>query len=204
VGTKLVLVVLTLLLSGLAAASGAAAVGLGQHQVASGARTASVPAADGGALVAPEAACPGQEDLGAPAAAQEQSMECMIDFARRQIGLGGLAPVEVLQQSALEKSADILRCDSFSHFACGREFGYWIEASGYTSTPCWRIGENLAWGTGEYGTVRSIFLAWMRSPSHRENILGDYEETGISLRVGTLAGEPSTRVWAQHFGSHCG
>jgi uncharacterized protein YkwD len=130
-------------------------------------------------------------------------MRCMADFARGQAGLSELATAAELEQSAGDKAGDILRCDSFSHFACGRDFTYWMRQTGYISTQCWRVGENLAWGTGEDGTVRSIFVAWMRSPAHRANILGDYVETGISLRVGALEGDPGTRVWTEHFGSHC-
>jgi uncharacterized protein YkwD len=201
VGSKLILVVTAALLAGLATASSAAAVALhNQRVVAAPSQAASSSA---GPLIAPPAACPGQESLDAPAAAQEGTMACMVDFARRQFGLGELAQVEALHQSALDKAADILSCDSFSHFACGREFTYWMKATGYMSAPCWRVGENLAWGSGEYGSVRSIFLAWMRSPTHRENLLGDYDETGISLAVGTLDGQPGTHVWAEHFGSHC-
>lgn len=130
-------------------------------------------------------------------------MSCMVNFARRAAGLNELADASALAQSALDKSEDILRCDSFSHFACGREFTYWMKQAGYISTPCWRVGENLAWGTGEYGTVRSIFIAWMRSPGHRANVLGDFDETGLSLQVGTLEGRPDARIWAQHFGTQC-
>jgi uncharacterized protein YkwD len=163
---------------------------------------ASVGAA-GGALIAPLKACPGQKDLRATSSRQEQAMGCMVDFARRQSGLNELADTAALTESAHDKSLDILSCDSFSHFACGREFTYWMKETGYMSTPCWRVGENLAWGSGEYGSVRSIFIAWMRSPDHRANVLGDFDETGLSLQVGTLEGNPGTRVWAQHFGSHC-
>ena len=130
-------------------------------------------------------------------------MRCMTDYARIQAGLPGLTAVEELEQSAGDKADDILRCDSFSHFACGREFTYWMRETGYMSSQCWRVGENLAWGSESYGTVRSIFRAWMSSPEHRENILDDFTQTGISLRLGTLAGQPGTHVWAQHFGSHC-
>jgi len=130
-------------------------------------------------------------------------MLCMTDFARAQAGLAELATAEELEQSAGDKGGDILRCDSFSHFACGREFTYWMRQTGYISSQCWRVGENLAWGTDGYGTVRSIFRAWMNSPGHRENILGDFTQVGISLRVGTLEGQPGTHVWAQHFGSRC-
>lgn len=163
---------------------------------------ASSAAAAGGGLIAPTAVCAGQ-GLDAPAEAQESTMLCMTNYARAQAGQAVLVPAPELDQSADDKSADILRCDSFSHFACGREFTYWMRQTGYISSQCWRVGENLAWGNGSYGTVRSIFRAWMSSPGHRENILGNFTQIGISLRVGTLTGQSQTHVWAQHFGSHC-
>jgi uncharacterized protein YkwD len=159
--------------------------------------------ASAGGLVAPPDACPGQTKLDAPVAAQERTMLCLANFARAQYGLGPLAVNAELESSAREKTRDIFRCDSFSHYACGREFAYWIRASGYLSAECWRAGENLAFGSGTYGSVRSIFRAWMRSPEHRENVLGDYAETGIDVATGTLEGFGGTRVWTQHFGSHC-
>ena len=158
---------------------------------------------DSGPLIAPAAACPGQDNLRTAAAEQEQAMACMVDYARRQAGLAPLVQQGTLNQSAREKSLDVLRCDSFSHFACGRDFTYWMQQSGYTAASCWRVGENLAWGIGEHGTVRSIFAAWMRSPGHRVNILGDFEEAGLDLRLGTLEGHDGARVWTQHFGSRC-
>jgi uncharacterized protein YkwD len=204
---RLSLIVAVLALASMTAAPSASAVGIQGHRVAAAASSPTAKrataATEGGELIAPSAACPDQEDLGAPAASQEQAMDCMVNFARRQAGLGELASADALAQSAYDKSLDILSCDSFSHYACGREFTYWMKETGYMSTPCWRVGENLAWGTGEYGSVRSIFTAWMRSPDHRANVLGDFDETGLSLQVGTLEGNPGTRVWAQHFGSHC-
>ena len=168
--------------------------------VAAGALSA--PAA-GSTLIAPPAVC-ANSTLDAPIQAQEQAMHCMTDFARRQVGLGGLATAKALAQSSYRKARDVLRCNDFSHSACGRDFTYWMQRSGYTSSRCWRAGENLAWGVGERGTVRSIFQAWVRSPSHRRNILSRFSHIGIGLRVGTLANKRSTRVWTQHFGSHCG
>lgn len=159
--------------------------------------------AGGGRLIAPASACPGQETLDTPIEAQESTMLCMVDFARARAGLGPLATTPELEQSAADKGDDILRCDSFSHSACGRDFTYWMRQTGYISTQCWRVGENLAWGTGTYGSVRSIFRAWMSSPGHRENILDDFTQTGLSLKIGTLAGQPGTYIWAEHFGSRC-
>jgi uncharacterized protein YkwD len=157
----------------------------------------------GASLIAPAAACPNQTGA-ASAAAQEQAMGCMTDFARSQVGLGALADSPQLDLSAADKGTDVLRCDSFSHTACGREFTYWMREAGYLSETCWHVGENLAWGVGAYGTVRSIFRAWMQSPEHRHNILGDYEALGLSRQVGELEGQANTVVWTAHFGSHCG
>ena len=159
--------------------------------------------ASAASLIAPDSACPSQDDRGASAATQEQTMLCMTNFARERTGESDLEATAVLAESARDKSRDIIECDSFSHYACGREFTYWMRATGYLSAECWKVGENLAFGSGEYGSVRSIFRAWMRSPEHRANILGEFSQVGIDLQTGTLGGSGRTSVWTQHFGSHC-
>jgi uncharacterized protein YkwD len=173
--------------------------GLGEQRVVAPAvRTASA-----SVLLAPTVACPGQNSLEAPRVVQEEAMRCMVNFARTAAGLPELAPSSQLGTSALQKSADVLACDEFSHFACGREFSYWIQQSGYTGESCWQAGENLAWGTDEYGSPRAIFRAWMASPPHRRNLLGSYREIGIDVTRGELDGRGGTSVWTAHFGSHC-
>ncbi len=130
-------------------------------------------------------------------------MLCMTDYARSTAGLPPIADATSLDWSAAAKAADILRCDSFSHFACGRDYTYWMREAGYLNARCWRAAENLAFGVGNRGTVESVFAALIDSPVHRHNILGRFEQIGIGLRVGDLAGHLGTRVWTQHFGSHC-
>jgi uncharacterized protein YkwD len=147
-------------------------------------------------------ACP-QLNSEAPATAQVNAMLCLTNAARAQYGE---APVELdaqLAESANDKTADILDCDSFSHTACGHNFSYWIWETGYVTNSCWKIGENLAWGAGSLGTPDSIFRAWLRSPTHRANVLGDYTQVGISTATGQLEGEMSARVWTVHFGNLC-
>ena len=152
-------------------------------------------------LVAPPGTCP---EAPGGAAAEEATMLCLTNYARAQAGEDPLEPAAALQDSAAEKAEDIINCDSFSHFACGREFSYWIRANGYMSTECWHVGENLAWGTGRYGTVSSIFRAWLRSTEHRENLLdARFTQVGIDRRVGQLEGQRGAHIWAQAFGSHC-
>jgi uncharacterized protein YkwD len=184
-------------------ASGAASLRVAQHQAVKRAGRAAASDSGGGRLIAPPRACPAQEDLAAGTDAQQGSMRCMIDFARERAGLAPLSDSAQLDSSAQAKAGDLLACDRFSHDACGREFTYWMRESGYLTGPCWHVGENLAWGSGAYGTVRSIFRAWMRSPEHRLNILGDYAELGLDLTVGSLEGHAAAHVWAAHFGSHC-
>jgi uncharacterized protein YkwD len=147
--------------------------------------------------------CPTAIGLDSPLPAQENAMLCLIGEARERYGLPPLARSPALDQSAIEKGRDLLNCNEFSHTACGREFSFWIRETGYMSSECWRVGENLAWGMDVQGTVGSIFRAWMRSPTHRANILGDFEETGIDFRVGQLGGLTGVHLWTQHFGSHC-
>ncbi len=164
---------------------------------------AAAPGTAAAGTIAPASACPNQESRTATTAVQEQAMLCMTNFARAQVGESALEDTATLEESATDKVGDVLACESFSHYACGREFTYWMRATGYLSAQCWRVGENLAWGTGEYGTVRSIFRALMRSPEHRANILGDFSQVGIDLQTGPLNGSSRASVWAQHFGSHC-
>src|SRR5690348_6589575 len=89
-------------------------------------------------------ACP-QPGADAPAVAQETAMLCLTNAVRAQYGEPPLELDAQLTESADDKTADILNCDSFSHTACGRTFSYWIWQTGYVTDPCWRVGENLAW-----------------------------------------------------------
>lgn len=127
-------------------------------------------------------------------------MRCMTNYARQRRGKPPLAGHGGLDRAARGKSGDILRCDQFAHEACGREFTYWFGRVGYGGR-CTALGENIAWGTGSLGSVRNIFGAWIGSPGHRANILGDFEEIGIGLRVGSLEGNTGAHVWTQEFGS---
>lgn len=144
--------------------------------------------------------CAGQNDAGAPAAAQERTMLCLVNRAREGRGLEPLAAPASLARAAARKSADILRCDEFSHEACGREFTYWSERVGYRGC---REGENIAYGSGAYAPPGSIFQMWMRSSGHRRNILGPYDDVGIGLQIGKLEGNGGAHVWTQEFGQRC-
>jgi uncharacterized protein YkwD len=160
-----------------------------------------------GKLLAPASACPGQSDVSLSAARQEAAMRCMINYARRKSGHADLADTPKLDTSAGDKANDIIRCDQFSHSACGRDFTFWFDQLGYIDpggNGCWRAGENIAWGTGSLSTVGSIADAWIHSPEHLANMLSaSFEQFGVGFEVGPLDGFDGAHVWVTHFGSHC-
>ena len=66
----------------------------------------------------------------------------------------------------------------------------------------YEIGENIAWGTGSYGTPRQVMNGWVHSAGHRENILtAAYSELGIGYLPGqTFQGYDGATLWSQEFG----
>lgn len=155
-------------------------------------------------LLAPQSVCPHQDQRRGPSGALEVAMACMTNYARTHAGREPLRQEADLFRSADHKASDIVRCDAFSHTACGRPFTYWIEQVDYAPGECWRAAENIAWGTGGLATVRSIFRSWIESPGHRANILGGgYVDLGVAIRVGTVDGYRAARVWVQHFAARC-
>ncbi|HTR73791.1 MAG TPA: CAP domain-containing protein [Solirubrobacterales bacterium] len=153
------------------------------------------------AELAPGEACPGQTAAGLSPAEQVTAMLCMTNYARAANGLPKLTLSRRLVRSAEHKTADILGCDEFSHEACHRPFTFWDRHFGYLKG-CWKVGENIARGTGSFAGVRAIFNAWLESPEHHANILGPYRQVGIGVRVGDLEGSEGAVVWTQDFGSH--
>ena len=122
-------------------------------------------------------------------------MLCLVNRARVNRGLEALAAPTSLAGSAARKSADILRCDDFSHSACGRDSEYWPARFGYDGC----VGENIAYSFGAAATPRAIFRLWMNSTGHRQDILrGSYDDIGIGLKVGELEGSDDAHVWTQH------
>ena len=124
-------------------------------------------------------------------------MLCLVNQLRTNRGLEPLATPPSLARAAGRKSADIIRCDEFSHEACGREVEYWPDRFDYGGC----VGENIAYATGRTATPRAIFRLWMSSRGHRENILrSSYDDIGIGLQTGEIEGFTGAHVWTQQFG----
>lgn len=127
--------------------------------------------------------------------AAEQQMLGLHNQARTSRGLPRLCVHPALQRAARGHSADMIQRDYFSHGNVGAR----LHNYGYR----WRTyGENIAYGSGSAGAPNNIFNAWMRSSSHRPNILGrQYREIGVGAVVGTYKGTRNVTMWTADFGS---
>lgn len=86
----------------------------------------------------------------------------------------------VLARAARAHSADMLAHSYFDH----RDFEARMRRFGATGP---LLGENLAWGSGSYGTARGIVKLWLRSPRHRANLLRPaFRRIGIGTATGTF------------------
>jgi uncharacterized protein YkwD len=116
---------------------------------------------------------------------------CLLNAERTARGLVALKFDRELQKAALNHGGDMVSNGYFAHEGRnGSRPADRIRSAGYLSGGgAWRIGENLAWGTGELSSPRSIMVAWMNSAGHRANILlPAYREVGF----GVIAGNPKS------------
>lgn len=91
-----------------------------------------------------------------------------------------LSPLSInanLEIAAQNKSEYLINNNYFAHNTPdGKQFSSWIKDSGYKYS---LIGENLAMN---FNSSKSAFNAWMKSQSHRDNILDpNFTEIGIGL-----------------------
>ena len=109
--------------------------------------------------------------------------------------LGSLAINEKLVEAAQMKADDMVARGYFSHVTPdGKNSWYWFRQVGYNYAAA---GENLA---VNFTDSKDVTEAWMHSPSHRSNIMGEnYTEIGIATAHGTYKGRDAIFV-VQMFG----
>jgi uncharacterized protein YkwD len=130
---------------------------------------------------------------------------CVLNAERRARRMRPLRINRRLSRAARRHARDMVRRRYFSHDSLsGADFVDRIRRAGYLRrTRSWLVGENLAWGSGERSTPRSIMRAWMASRGHRANILGGrFREIGIGVAHGAPVGASSpAATYATEFGS---
>ncbi len=114
---------------------------------------------------------------------------------RQQNGLTTLHLDPELSQAAQKKAEDMFADGYWAHVAPdGTTPWSFITSAGYEYV---YAGENLA---KDFQKSDSVVVAWMESPSHRQNILNDkFRDIGVAVVNGTLNGYETTLV-VQMFG----
>jgi uncharacterized protein YkwD len=87
----------------------------------------------------------------------------------------------------------MLRRDYFAHGNFpGRMAAFHVSGS--------TAGENLAWGSGPYGTAGAVVQAWLASPEHRANLLrASFTRIGLGVVRGTFLGTGDATVVTADF-----
>lgn len=114
---------------------------------------------------------------------------------RNAEALGTLRVNITLERAAQMKADDMATKGYFAHNAPdGKTPWYWFDQAGYDYVAA---GENLA---VNFTDSKDVTEAWMRSPSHRANIMnGNYTEIGIGTAHGIYKGREAIFV-VQEFG----
>lgn len=120
----------------------------------------------------------------------------LANSARVKENLPTLKENTQLSQAAEAKAEDMIKNDYFAHTSPkGIEPWYWIKQAGYQYQAA---GENLAIN---YTDVKEQHSAWMKSATHRANILNTrYQEIGVAVAHGKINGKDTT-VTVEFFGS---
>jgi len=160
----------------------------------------------GMAAPASAAGCTNAETLpgDASAATLRGATVCLLNRERSARGLGALRLNDRLSLAAERHARDMVVRSYFSHDAPGgADFVDRIRRTGYVSSArSWRVGENLAWGSGELASPRSVVERWMASPGHRANVLGPFREVGYGMAPGAPSGGGvQAATYATEFGT---
>jgi len=123
----------------------------------------------------------------------------LVNIAREKEGLMPLGQNETLAKIANDKLNDMIENHYFAHTSpVGRTPWHWFEKEKYDYQ---FAGENLAIN---YTSAEEQQKAWMKSPTHRKNILNpDYKEIGVAFGAGEIDGEMAL-ITVQEFGTRIG
>ena len=113
----------------------------------------------------------------------ERATFCLLNEERTSRGIRPLKRNRRLDLASVRHARGMALRDYFAH---GNFVNRIKKANYLRGARSWRLGENIAWGSGSLATPAEIVDAWMHSPGHRANILnGSFREIGIGIARGT-------------------
>ncbi len=122
----------------------------------------------------------------------EAATICLVNKVRRRSGRRSLKKSSELYQAAQAHADDMVQDQYFAHVSkAGTTVTDRVKPTGYLSGGTWKIGENLAWGSGPMSTPTAIVHSWLDSPGHRQNLMRrSYREAGLAIAVGAPQATP--------------
>lgn len=109
--------------------------------------------------------------------AMEKQLRELINQERAKYRLPPLRELAILSHIATEHSANMAEGRvAFGHDGFNERAQTLMREKKHTS-----FGENVAYCFHVENPLQTIVAKWMQSPGHQENILGDYNETGIGI-----------------------
>lgn len=131
---------------------------------------------------------------------REERIVQLVNAFRRAHGLRALREDKALASAARAHSLDMLQHAYFDHDgpATGGGGRFTLRLSRYTPRSC--IAENIAWGSGSYGTAPGVVKAWRESPEHRHVMLLPWVTLiGVGVRSGTFQGASGASIATADF-----
>jgi len=129
---------------------------------------------------------------------------CLVNRERQEHGLRALRRSKMLDRASREYARTMVRHRFFAHVTPGGgtlkqrilRSNYLDGARGF------KIGENLAWGSGSLATPKERVESWMDSPGHRANILDSrFRHLGVGLSTGAPRQTSlQSATYVTHFG----
>ena len=111
----------------------------------------------------------------------EKAVFCLLNMQRSKRGIGKLARNRQLDKPSAAHSQLMVDDKCFEH-VCPGEKDLGDRLAAYLANGGRGYGENIAYGTGDFGSPKSIVKSWMGSEGHRRNILDpDFEHIGIGV-----------------------
>ena len=105
-----------------------------------------------------------------------------VNETRAAHGLHALRPDARLASAARFHSLELMRADAFTH---GAFLSRMVRFHAVGPV----VGENLAWGSGSYGSPAHVVAMWLASPEHRANLLRPgFTRIGLGFARGTFQG----------------
>lgn len=117
----------------------------------------------------------------------------LVNAERNKQGLPALKADKQLAQLAVVKANDMFDHHYFEHYS--PNYGYAWDLAGLFDYSFTTIGENIA---RNYKTPESVVQAWLKSPSHKKNILND---TYTNIGIACLSNDNGEYYWVQLFSS---